>query len=126
MPSYEDFKVGDVWIGKEGVEYEILDLNPATKEVLVKIGTRGYWCTTQYRYIEWGYRIGNLHLTHKKEKPNTPLGIAAKIAASQARIEGMKAKNYGRESNGEALAYDSHDFFAEAQLLEQLADEAVR
>ena len=74
MPKFEDFKVGDVWIGKEGAEYEILDLNPANKEVLVKIGPRGHWwCTTQYRSVEWGYRLSNLGLTHKKLDTSKPV-----------------------------------------------------
>ena len=73
MPKYNDFKVGDVWIGKEGAEYEILEVNPGTREALVKIGTRGYWCTTEHRLVEWGYRLSNLGLTHKKLDTSKPV-----------------------------------------------------
>lgn len=45
----------------------------------------------------------------------------AHIAAAQARIEGMKALNDERRSNGHALAYDEDSFFAEASQLDSLA-----
>lgn len=45
----------------------------------------------------------------------------AHIAAANARIEGMKALNAERQSNGHALAYDEDAFFAEAANLENLA-----
>ena len=74
MPKFEDFKVGDVWIGKNGIEYEILDLNPARKEVLVKIGQKAHWWgITQYRSIEWG--LGSLGLTHKKLDTSKPVRL---------------------------------------------------
>ena len=50
--------------------------------------------------------------------------ILALIAAANARIEGMKALNAIRESNGHSLAYNDEDFFHEAGLLECWAMEA--
>ena len=52
------------------------------------------------------------------------VAILAHVAAAQARIEGMKAENTERQSNGYALAYDADSFFAEAAQLDQLAIEA--
>ena len=49
----------------------------------------------------------------------------ALIAAAQARIEGMKAKNIVLQENGYALAYDDPAFFVEADLLEQLALQVI-
>lgn len=46
----------------------------------------------------------------------------AEIAAANARVEGMKAKNLERQEQGYALAYDEDAFFAEAQSLSNLAD----
>ena len=51
--------------------------------------------------------------------------ILALIAAANARIEGMKALNAIRESNGHSLAYDEEAFFHEAGLLEIWAMEAA-
>lgn len=47
------------------------------------------------------------------------------MAAAQARIEGMKAKNAEREADGYALAYDDDAFFTEAAQLEQLAHDCL-
>jgi hypothetical protein len=55
---------------------------------------------------------------------NQLVAIVANIVAAQARIEGMKAKNTERESQGYALAYDEDAFFAEANQLDQLSIEA--
>ena len=122
MPRYEDFEVGDVWVMRNGKDTSI-DVVEQEVEQSYPIYAQEMWyrrdgtvCIDDHQY----------DLIRKKDSPCTSLSIAARIAASQARVEGMKAKNYGRESNGEALAYDSHDFFAEAQLLEQLANEVVR
>lgn len=49
------------------------------------------------------------------------VAIMASIIAAQARIEGMKAKNTERESQGYALEYDEDAFFAEAARLDQLS-----
>ena len=43
------------------------------------------------------------------------VAILAGIAAANARIEGMKALNAKRVSEGYALAYDEDSFFYEAQ-----------
>ena len=123
MPIYKDFKVGDVWLRRDGKEGTVKIVENLDKTILVSFADFTLWYNSSGRSL---CKEDKYDLIHKKEKPNTPLSIAARIAASQARVEGMKAKNYGRESNGEALAYDSHDFFAEVQLLEQLADEVVR
>ena len=53
------------------------------------------------------------------------VSVLAHIAAANARIEGMKAMNAKRESEGFALAYDEESFFAEAQALEILAVHAI-
>ncbi|MFZ1181645.1 MAG: hypothetical protein WAN92_09135 [Herbaspirillum sp.] len=50
----------------------------------------------------------------------------ALIAAAQARIEGMKATNTERESNGLSLAYDAEAFFAEASSFVELAHEVIQ
>lgn len=50
------------------------------------------------------------------------VSATAEIMAAQARIEGMKALNVVRTSNGHALAYDDDAFFNEAQGLAVLAD----
>jgi len=47
------------------------------------------------------------------------------LAAANARIEGMKAKNAEREANGYAFAYGEESFFYEAQELEKLAHEVI-
>ena len=80
MPKFEDFKVGDVWIGKEGAEYEILDLNPANKEVLVKIGPRGY-------------RLSNLGLTHKKLDTSKPVRVIGGLGYSYIVVGQAKNGN---------------------------------
>jgi hypothetical protein len=123
MPSYEDFKVGDVWVRRDGKEGKVDVIDEVDKTILVSFVDAALWYFGSGRSL---CKEDKYDLIRKKDSPCTSLSIAARIAASQARVEGMKAKNYGRESNGEALAYDSHDFFAEAQLLEQLANEVVR
>lgn len=52
------------------------------------------------------------------------VALQAQIAASLARIEGMKAANHARQEDGYALAYDSQAFFDEAAHLEGLSRQA--
>jgi hypothetical protein len=52
--------------------------------------------------------------------------ILALIAASQARIEGMKAENEQRLLLGESIAYGSDEFNAEASELKGLVEECVQ
>jgi len=52
---------------------------------------------------------------------NELVAIMALIAAANARIAGMQAKNYERQQSNYALAYDEDDFFTEAHHLELLA-----
>ena len=129
MPKYNDFKVGDVWVRRDGNECTIAVVNTDT------VGT--YPIATVFEnskgLCSWYRADGTIciderqyDLIHKKNAANTHLSIAAKIAASQARIEGMKAKNAVFLKIGEPEEYGYADFFAEAQLLEQLADEAGR
>ena len=63
-------------------------------------------------------------LTEQEMTAFFPFGLSAQvlalIAAANARIEGMKAKNAIRESEGYVLAYDDEAFFIEAGFLEQL------
>ena len=56
--------------------------------------------------------------------PHTAAAMLHMVAA-QARIEGMKAKNIGRQADGYALAYDDNAFFAEATNLEMLAQDVL-
>ena len=100
MPNFEEFKVGDVWIGKEGAEYEILELNPGTREALVKIGTRGYWCTTEHRLVEWGYRLSNLGLTHKKLDTSKPVRVIGGLGYSYMVVGQAKNGNLILEAEG--------------------------
>ena len=122
MPRYEDFEVGDVWVMRNGKDTSI-DVVEQEVEQSYPIYAQEMWyrrdgtvCIDDHQY----------DLIRKKTNPDTPLSIAAKIAASQARVEGMKAKNAALLRIGESEEYGYVDFFAEAQLLEQLADEAVR
>lgn len=52
---------------------------------------------------------------------NEQIRALALIAAAQARIAGMQAKNLERDRDGCSLAYDEQAFFEEANTLEQLA-----
>lgn len=52
------------------------------------------------------------------------VALQAQIAASWARLEGMKAANKARSQDGYALAYDSQAFFDEAAHLEGLSRQA--
>jgi hypothetical protein len=45
------------------------------------------------------------------------------ILACNARVEGMRAANQQRAAVGESMAYDSHDFDAEAAQMERIAHE---
>ena len=45
----------------------------------------------------------------------------ALILAVQAEIEGMKATNMQRQSNGESMGYNDHDFCCKAEELRILA-----
>lgn len=47
----------------------------------------------------------------------------ARILACQARVLGMQAENAWRESCGNSIAYTEEQFFAEAEMLENLARE---
>ena len=60
-----------------------------------------------------------------QQKPIPFRGLGVSLAAANARIEGMKAKNAIRESEGYALAYDDEAFFIEAGFLEQLAHQVI-
>ena len=72
-------------------------------------------------------QIDALMLEFCPEEMTTPqtAQVLALIAAANARIEGMKAKNAIRESEGYALAYDDEAFFIEAGFLEQLAHQVI-
>jgi len=52
--------------------------------------------------------------------------ILALIAASQARIEGMKATNQVCAFGHYRPAYGKQDFFQEAELMEALAQEVIQ
>lgn len=64
----------------------------------------------------------------KEAKEMSPhnLKIWAMVQAQVAIIEGMKAENRGRESNGYAMAYDADSFFQAAQEMERLAESFER
>ena len=119
MPNFEEFKVGDVWIGKEGAEYEILELNPATREALVKIGTRGYWCTTEHRLVEWGYRLSNLGLTHKKLDTSKPVRVVNELESTYTVV--------GKATNGDVILEDKQGYLRHVaeNLLENVSDESI-
>ncbi len=122
MPSYSDFKVGDVWIRRDGEAGTVERIDTVDKTILIFFVDFTLWYHGSGRAL---CQEDKYDLIHKK-KLDTPLSIAAKIAASQARVEGMKAKNAALLRIGESEEYDYVDFFAEAQLLEQLADEVGR
>ena len=130
MPKFEDFKVGDVWIQRNGSECTIAVVNTDTSET-------SYPIATTYKdskgLCSWYRADGTIcidepqyDLIRKKTDSNTYLSIAARIASSQARVEGMQAENDKCRRIGLPFAYDGPMFFAEAQLLEQLADEVGR
>lgn len=48
------------------------------------------------------------------------------MLACQARVEGMKAENQQRISNGDALAYSEKDFGYEAAEMERLALQVIQ
>ena len=122
MPKYEDFKVGDVWVRRDGEEVTIDTVEPMSN-ARFPIHAGRLWFYPDGRTC---INEPEHDLIHKKTNPDTPMSIAAKIAASQARVEGMKAKNAVLLKIGEPEEYGYSDFFAEAQLLEQLADEVGR
>ena len=122
MPIYEDFKVGDVWVRRDGEEVTIDTVEPMSN-ARFPIHAGRLWFYPDGRTC---INEPEHDLIHKKTNPDTHLSIAAKIAASQARVEGMKAKNAVLLKIGEPEEYGYSDFFAEAQLLEQLADEVGR
>ena len=130
MPSYEDFKVGDVWIQRNGSECTIAVVVTDTSETSYPIATK---YKDSKGLCSWYRSDGTIcidepqyDLIRKKTDSNIYLSIAARIAASQVRVEGMKAKNAALLRMSEPEEYGYADFFAEAQLLEQLADEAGR
>mgnify|MGYP001018513371 CR=1 FL=1 len=57
--------------------------------------------------------------------PLTAMALAL-IAASQARIEAMKAENEQRQMCGLSLAYGEDAFFMEAERLESLAAKVIQ
>ena len=122
MPSYEDFKVGDVWVLRDGKEVTIDTVEPMSN-ARFPIHAGRLWFYPDGRTC---INEPEHDLMHKKTNTTSSLSIAAKIAASQARVEGMKAKNAVLLKIGEPEEYGYSDFFAEAQLLEQLADEVGR
>ncbi|UTQ79005.1 hypothetical protein S9a_00041 [Klebsiella phage S9a] len=52
--------------------------------------------------------------------------LMARIAALQAEVEAMKAANFERQINGEALSYDADAFFYIGCQLNAISDEAVQ
>lgn len=54
------------------------------------------------------------------------VNILARIYAVNAEVEAMKAANYEREANQQALAYTDKDFHHAQWQLENLASEAVQ
>jgi hypothetical protein len=50
----------------------------------------------------------------------------ARIAALQAEMEAMKAANFERQINGEALAYDADAFFYIGCQFNAISDEAIQ
>ena len=123
MPSYSDFKVGDVWIRRDGEAGTVGRINTVDKTILIFFVDFTLWYHGSGRAL---CQEDKYDLIRKKDSPCTSLSIAARIAASQARMEAMKTKNAILLKRGESEEYGYADFFAEAQLLEQLADEAVR
>ena len=99
------------------------DIDEVDKTILVYFADFSLWYNGNGRAL---CKKDEYDLIRKKDKPNTNLSIAAKITASQARVEGMKAKNAVLFKIGESEEYGYAYFFAEAQLLEQLADEVGR
>ena len=91
MPSYSDFKVGDVWIRRDGEAGTVERIDTVDKTILIFFVDFTLWYHGSGRAL---CQEDKYDLIHKKEKPNTPLSIAARIAASQARVEGMKVKNF--------------------------------
>ena len=122
MPKFEDFKVGDVWIQRDGKEVTIDTVEPMSN-ARFPIHAGRLWFYPDGRTC---INEPEHDLMHKKTNTTSSLSIAAKIAASQGRVEGMQEENDKCRRIGLPFAYDGPMFFAEAQLLEQLADEAVR
>lgn len=54
------------------------------------------------------------------------ISLMARIAALQAEIEAMKAVNFERQINGEALAYDADAFFYIGRQFDSISDEAIQ
>ncbi|HCI4274142.1 TPA: hypothetical protein NO534_002911 [Klebsiella pneumoniae] len=50
----------------------------------------------------------------------------ARIAALQAEMQAMKAANFERQINGEALAYDADAFFYLGRQFDAISDEAIQ
>ena len=124
MPKYNDFKVGDVWIRRDGEAGTVWDIDKVGRTILVYFADDlSLWYHGSGRSL---CKEDKYDLTHKKTNATSFLSIVARIAASQARVEGMKAKNAVLLKIGEPEEYGYSDFFAEAQLLEQLADEVGR
>lgn len=65
------------------------------------------------------------HLAGQMNPRDFQSATLAYIAAANARIEGMKALNAKRVSEGYALTYDEDAFFAEAQQLDNLGQQAI-
>lgn len=54
------------------------------------------------------------------------ISLMARIAALQAEMQAMKAANFERQVNGEALAYDADAFFYIGRQFDALSDEAIQ
>ena len=54
------------------------------------------------------------------------ISLMARIAALQAEMEAMKAANFERQINGEALAYDADAFFYIGRQFDTISDEAIQ
>lgn len=54
------------------------------------------------------------------------ISLMARIAALQAEMQAMKAANFERQINGEALAYDADAFFYLGRQFDAISDEAIQ
>lgn len=54
------------------------------------------------------------------------ISLMARIAALQAEMQAMKAANFERQINGEALAYDADAFFYIGRQFDAISDEAIQ
>ena len=54
------------------------------------------------------------------------ISLMARIASLQAEMQAMKAANFERQINGEALAYDADAFFYIGRQFDAISDEAIQ